>query len=208
MIPIGTALIGNLAHSGRNCSDVLSAAECQRIGPALRSSRFSGLRRCHGLGGLPEGVSALGISSGKDALLPGTTAAFTSATEPATSLHPARSSHRGRPSMRFLFIGPPVSPSLPPPSRLPFRSWHRVVVVSRFHDRFSYIGLAPILQRAHDGRTSGSRIENEPGRRPQCRCAGATGLPRAFKPRHRKADRVFSRHGRRRADGVGVNWTN
>ena len=33
--------------------------------------------------------------------------------------------------MRFLFIGPPVSSSLPPPDWLPFRSWLRVVVVSR-----------------------------------------------------------------------------
>ena len=50
MLPIGTALIGNLAHSGITGSDVLSAVECQLIGSALRSSRFPGLRRYYGLG--------------------------------------------------------------------------------------------------------------------------------------------------------------
>lgn len=55
--------------------------------------------------------------------------------------------------MRFLFIGPPVSSSLPPHGRLPSRSWLRVVVESRFHDRCSYKRLAPSKQRAHAGRT-------------------------------------------------------
>jgi hypothetical protein len=35
--------------------------------------------------------------------------------------------------MRFLFIGPPVSSSLPPPGRLPFQSWLQVIVLSHFH---------------------------------------------------------------------------
>ncbi len=35
--------------------------------------------------------------------------------------------------MRFLFVGPPVSSSLPPASRLPFQRWLRVVVLSHFH---------------------------------------------------------------------------
>ena len=55
--------------------------------------------------------------------------------------------------MRFLSIGSPVSASLPPPGRLPFRSWLHVVVLSCFHVRSSYRGLAPHLQRAHAGRT-------------------------------------------------------
>lgn len=95
----------------------------------------------------------VGASPGKGALLPGTTAAFTSATGPGASLCCASSPHRGRPSMRFLFVGPPVSASLPPAARLPSRRWLRVVVLSRFHVRSSYGGLAPRLQRAHAGRT-------------------------------------------------------
>jgi hypothetical protein len=44
--------------------------------------------------------------------IPPATAAFTSATGPMTSLCGANSSHRSRPSMRFLFVGPPASSSL------------------------------------------------------------------------------------------------
>src|SRR5829696_2271836 len=47
-----------------------------------------------------------------------------------TSLCGASSSHRVGLGMWFLFIGLPVSPSLPPPGRLPFRSWLQVVVSS------------------------------------------------------------------------------
>jgi hypothetical protein len=65
----------------------------------------------------------------------------------------ASSPHRVGLPMRFLSIGPPISPSLPPPGRLPFRSWLQVVVASCFHDRSSYRGLSPHLQRAHAGRT-------------------------------------------------------
>ena len=54
--------------------------------------------------------------------------------------------------MRFLSVGPPVSSSLPPAVQLPSRRWLRVVVLSRFHVRSSYRGLAPHLQRAHAGR--------------------------------------------------------
>ena len=97
----------------------------------------------------------VGVSPGKNALLPDTTAAFTSATGPAISWCCARSSHRSRPSMRFLFVGPPVSSSLPPPVRLPSRSWLQVVVISCFHERSSYRRLSLHLQRAHAGRTHG-----------------------------------------------------
>jgi len=56
-------------------------------------------------------------------------------------------------NMWFLSIGRPISNSLPPPGRLPFRSWLQVVVTSCFHDRSSYRGLSPHLQRAHAGST-------------------------------------------------------
>ena len=94
-----------------------------------------------------------GASPGKNALLHSTTAAFTSATEPATSLCCASSSHHAGLDMRFLSIGLPISPRLPPSNRLPSRSWLWVVVVSCFHEWSSYKGLSPYLQRAHAGRT-------------------------------------------------------
>ena len=56
-------------------------------------------------------------------------------------------------AMRFLFIGPPVSASLPPAARLPLRRWLHVVVLSCFHERSSYRRLSLHLQRAHAGRT-------------------------------------------------------
>jgi len=106
-----------------------------------------------------------GISPDKNVLLPGTTATFTSTTGPATSLCCAPSSHRDRPCMRFLFVGPPVSASLPSPARLPSRSWLHVVVLSRFHVPVLLQGTstpcrmtwAPHLQHAHAGRTQTSR---------------------------------------------------
>ena len=64
----------------------------------------------------------------------------------------------GAPSGRSSRFGLALSlrsghPSLPLPGRLPFRSWLRVVVGSCYHDRSSYRGLTPHLQRAHAGRT-------------------------------------------------------
>jgi hypothetical protein len=84
-------------------------------------------------------------SPGKGTMLPCTTAAFTSTGKPddfavlcqlvvpyrrcphrfAGRLSPLRSG-----SMRFLFIGSQVSPSLPSPSRSPFPSWLQMVVSS------------------------------------------------------------------------------
>ena len=52
----------------------------------------------------------------------------------SASLCCANSPHRDRPSMRFLFVGPPVSSSLPSPGRLPCRSWLRVVGCSCCHE--------------------------------------------------------------------------
>ncbi len=95
-----------------------------------------------------------GISPGKNALLPCTTATFTSTTEPVDfavlcQLVPSR-----RPSMWFLFISLQVSSSLPPPGRLPFRSWLQLVISFHvFMFRFFHRGLSPHLQRAHAGRT-------------------------------------------------------
>ncbi len=46
----------------------------------------------------------------------------------------ASSSRRARPSMRFLSVSPLVSASLPPPGRLPSRSWPRGVGLSCRHE--------------------------------------------------------------------------
>jgi hypothetical protein len=87
--------------------------------------------------------------------------------EAASAQAGASSSRRARPSMRFLSVSPAgggvnplacpafggVSASLPSPGRLPSRSWPRVVGLSCCHAGSSYKGLAPHLQRAHDGRT-------------------------------------------------------
>jgi hypothetical protein len=69
-----------------------------------------------------------GISPDKSMLLPGTTAAFTSVAEPQGFAVLCQLASPRRPSMRFLSVGPPVSHSLPPHGRLPFRSWLLVVV--------------------------------------------------------------------------------
>ena len=104
-----------------------------------------------------------GISPGKNALLPCTTAAFTSTTKPKDFAAWCQLILPCRPSMRFLSISSQVSPSLPPPGRLPFRSWLQVVVVASLSDAwFSYRGLEPHLQRAHAGRTPDGRLERRP----------------------------------------------
>ena len=78
----------------------------------------------------------------------------------------ARSPHRGRPSMRFLSVGLPVSSSLPPPGQLPSRSWLRVVGLSCCHVRSSYRRLSLHLQRAHAGRTPTAGGDGKPAPQP------------------------------------------
>jgi hypothetical protein len=75
-----------------------------------------------------------GISPGKSALLPCTTATFTSTTEPLDFAVLCQLVPSYRPFMWFLFIGSQVSSSLPPPGRLPSRSWPQLVIsFSCFH---------------------------------------------------------------------------
>jgi len=180
MLPIRTALTGCLAHPGVIGSGVLPAVGCSLVGSALPGIESSGLWVSGSLLGTMASADfprhfLRGTSPGKNALLPRATAAFTSAPKPEDfavwcQLVPAR-----RPSMRFLFIGSRVPSSLPPPGRLPFRSWPRVVVSSCFHVWFSYRGLAPHLQRAHAGRTP--RDRGEPPEKRSFR-AGAGGCSR------------------------------
>ena len=59
-----------------------------------------------------------GISPGKNALLPDTTAPFTSTTKPLDFAVWCQLVASCRPSMGFLCIGLPVSPSLPPPEEV------------------------------------------------------------------------------------------
>ena len=70
------------------------------------------------------------ISPGKSAMLPCTTAAFTSTGKPDDFAVLCQLVVPYRPSMRFLSIGSQVSPSLPSPSRSPFPSLLQMVVSS------------------------------------------------------------------------------
>ena len=70
----------------------------------------------------------LGISPDKNLMLPGAAAAFTYVSESVGFAVLCQLATPRRPCMRFLFVSPPVSSSLPPPGRLPSRSWPPVVV--------------------------------------------------------------------------------
>ena len=70
------------------------------------------------------------ISPGKSVMLPCTTAAFTSTGKPDDFAVLCQLVVPYRPSMRFLFIGSQVSPSLPSHGWSPFRSWLQMVVSS------------------------------------------------------------------------------
>jgi hypothetical protein len=77
----------------------------------------------------PEGG---GISPGKSTLLRRTAAAFTSRGIPDAFGVLCHLDAPCRPSMRFLFIGSRLSPSLTSPSWLPFPSWPQMVVFHIF----------------------------------------------------------------------------
>jgi hypothetical protein len=65
--------------------------------------------------------------------------------------------------MRFLFIGPPVSSSLPPASRLPFQRWLQVVVLSHFHVTVLLQGtFTPFTTRPCWAHTRKSRLPRVP----------------------------------------------
>jgi hypothetical protein len=62
-------------------------------------------------------------------------------------------------TMRFLFIGPPVSSSLPPAGRLLFQRWLRVVVLSHFHVTVLLQGtFTPFTTRPCWAHTSNRRV--------------------------------------------------
>ena len=139
MLPIGSALAGELAHrvSSLPISDPRSDAS-RPVQPflILKSSGFfvdTSLLRLPACW-ITTMASAdfprhflRGISPGKNAVLPRTAAAFTSTTEPVGFAVLCQLAPSCRPSMRFLFIGSRVSPSLPPHGRSPFRSWLQLV---------------------------------------------------------------------------------
>ena len=134
-----------------------------------KSALVAGLRSRYAR---PAGSLRLAVSGVPTPPAPRTTARFTSTTEPVdfavlcqlvpscrrcsdwmgrrfAGLSPLRYG-----SIWFLFIGLRVSSSLPPPGRLPSRSWLQLVIyvhVSTFW--FFHRGLSPHLQRAHAGRT-------------------------------------------------------
>ena len=158
MLPTREALISHLAHSGVIGADVLSVVERSPVSSALPDIKSSGLfhpARCAVLRPLltPLRVTPSGSPHVRTRCFPARPPHLPRRRNRSTSLCGANSSPRRRPSMRFLSVSPLVSASLPSPGRLPSRSWLRVVGLSWFHAGSSYKGLAPHLQRAHDGRT-------------------------------------------------------
>jgi len=81
MLPVVSAPAA-LRPCGRLFRGIRHAVGAFLSGSALRSARFHGFHRYYGLCWLPVPVARRGVSPGKNALLPGTTAAFTSAAEP------------------------------------------------------------------------------------------------------------------------------
>ena len=92
--------------------------------------------------------------------------------------------------LRFLSIGPPVSPCLPSPDWLPFRSWLQVVVQSCSHDGFCYRGLPSHLQRAHAGRTqpAGATARARASAKRVCRAWGTASGVQVPRPGIREAE--------------------
>ena len=177
MLPDEEALTGRLAHSGVIGTSILPAVERPLTSSALPGIEASGLfvyaggspppARCAVLWPLLTSlrVAPSGSPHVRTRCFPARPPHFSPEASPplaepprlnrATSLCGASSSRCARPSMRFLSVSPLVSASLPSPGRLPRRSWPRVVGLSCRHAGSSYRGLAPHLQRAHDGRTLG-----------------------------------------------------
>ena len=152
MLPIGSALIGHLARSGVIGSDILSAVGCQPTSSALHARQDFRFLRLHGRDCAPGLLNTTmasadfsrhflrEISPGKVAVLPRTAAAFTSTTEPVGFAVLCQLVPSYRPSMWFLFISLQVSSSLPPPGRLPSRSWLQLVIYFMFSCFGSFTG--------------------------------------------------------------------
>jgi len=161
----GAALTGNLAHTGVIGASILPAVErplASSVLPDIESSGvfvFAGISqppaRCAVVRPLLTSlqVAPSGSPHVRTRCFPARPPHLPRRRNRSTSLCCASSSPRRRPSMRFLSVSPLVSASLPSPGRLPSRSWPRVVGLSCRHAGSSYRGLAPHLQRAHDGRT-------------------------------------------------------
>ena len=100
-----------------------------------------------------------------------------------TSLCGASSSHRVGLGRWFLFIGLPVSPSLPPPGRSPFRSWLQVVVSSclfscsvLLQGTFTPFATRPCwahTRRCSEHACASRHLLPPPPFRPPCRCRAA-----------------------------------
>jgi hypothetical protein len=177
MLPNGKALTGCLAHTGVIGASILPAVERPPASLVLPDIESSGVRVYAGVFQPPARCTVLrplltslrvapsGSPHVRTRCFPARPPHFPPEADPpvaeparlyrVTSRCCARSSYRARPSMRFLSVSPLVSASLPSPARLPSRSWPRVVGLSCHHAGSSYRGLAPHLQRAHDGRTQG-----------------------------------------------------
>jgi len=144
MLPIGAALAVP-SPSGVVGSRVRSVVGAFLIGSALSDIESSGIfvytgchqppARCSVLWPLltPLPVSRLGPPQVRARCVPAQPPHLPPRLDPRLRcVVPTRRIVAGL-DMRFLFVGPPVSASLPPPARLPSRSWLHVVVLSHFH---------------------------------------------------------------------------
>ena len=134
-----------LAHTGIIGGYVLSAVGCPPTSSALPSIEASGVFVYAGRFQPParypvlwplltsQGISSLGSPQVRTRCFPTRPPHLPPRLNLTASLCCASSPHHVGLSIRFLFIGPPVSSSLPPPGWLPFRSWLQVVVISHFH---------------------------------------------------------------------------
>jgi hypothetical protein len=140
MLPIGAALGFTSPASVVGEWTVRSTVGTLPFGSALRWVRLPATLTCsHALRLVTPTTMASAdfcpdrsrqISPGKNTMLPRATAAFTSPGKPDDFAVLCQLVVPDRPSMRFLFIGSQVSPSLPSPGRLPFLSWLQMVVSS------------------------------------------------------------------------------
>ena len=136
MLPVSKALIGNLTLSGVIGPNILSAVECSFASSALPDIKSSGLfpARCPVLRPLltSQGISSSGSPQVRTRCVSARPPHLPPRLNPRLRCVVPTRRIAGGLAMRFLSIGPPISSSLPPPDRLPFQSWLRVVVIHVF----------------------------------------------------------------------------
>ena len=140
MLPIESALIDHLAHTGVIGADIRSVVGCQPTSSALhRSSRLpvSSFQRAYPRPRLAfrllwplltsHGISSVGSPEVRTRCFPAQPPHFPPRLKPVDFAVLCQLIPPCRPRMQFLFIGSRISPSLPSHGRSPFRSWLQLV---------------------------------------------------------------------------------